>query len=104
MQFLRWCCAVAGLLMLLFGVFMVDSIALFESGCNLYRGKRCWLSKSGHELLACLEFFAILCTLKSVWVDLLDLRLRIKLPMVFTIRVFKIESAWELLELFVQLS
>ena len=35
---------------------------------------------------------SILCTLKSVWVDLFVLRFKIRLPIVFISKVFKIES------------
>ena len=41
--------------------------------CNLYNGKRCWVSTK-------LVDWLILCTLKSVWVDLLVLRFNIKWP------------------------
>ena len=41
--------------------------------CNLYNGKRCWVSTK-------LVDWLILCTLKSVWVDLFVLRFNIKWP------------------------
>ena len=62
--------------------------------CNLYKGKRCWVSTKVWFMLPFL-FWLILCTLKSVWVDLFVLRFNIKWPTALINKVLSKESGLE---------